>query len=313
MKFQNSVFFSLFVAGILPGQAAYVWLGTSTGLTDAPNTSLGGDGDSVYAEANWDDDSIVGPQAAPANSINNSTQSPAGINSAVIITYGGVAGGINGGGSNTAHFRSNGNAITISGAGSGLKLAISLVAGPSAAAAWVENDATIGGSRSSLSISSGGFLSTGALRDIAASVSGSGSSLWFISNGNNGLTGNNSTIDLTGGTWASSAILNWASMTAGQLFTAGVLSSLTVDGAAGVWGSDPLVYEEGDNLLASSVPFTRNGTKELPQNNWYDVTRSGFRIIAVPEPGSALLGLLGAFVLLGRRNNTERKSSGIRH
>lgn len=308
MKFRNAIFFSLFAAGILPGQAAYVWLGTSTGLNIAPTTSLGGDGNSVYAEANWDDDSIAGLQAAPPNSINNSAQSPAGINNAVIINNGGVSGGQNGGGSNTVHFRSNGNAITISGAGSGLKLAIT----STGAAGWVENDGTTGGSRSSLSILGGGFLSTGALRDIAATVSGSGSSLYFISDGDNGLVGNNSTIDLTGGIGASSPILNWASMTAGQLFNAGVLGSLTVNGAAGVWGSDPEVFEDGDNLLASFVGFP--GAKELPQNNWYPTnTRVGYRIIAVPEPGSTLLGLLGTVALLRRRNRTEQKTSGIRH
>ena len=299
MKFRTSLFCSLFVAGILPGQAAYVWLGTSNGLTDGPNTSLGGDGDSIYLETNWDDDSIAGIQAAPANSINNSAQSPAGIDNAFIINNGGVSGGANGGGSNTAHFRTNGNAITLSGAGSGLKMAIT----GTGAAAWVENDGTTGGSRSALSISGGGFLTTGALRDIAASVSGSGSGLWFISNGDNGLDGNNSTIDLGGGLGASSATLNWASITAGQLFTAGVLGSLTVNGAAGVWGSDPLVYEDGDNLLATAATFIRTSTEELPQNNWYSSTRNGFSIIAVPEPGSTLLGLLGAVALLRRRRD----------
>jgi hypothetical protein len=52
MKFRNSIFFSLFVAGILPGQAAYVWLGTSTGLNNAPTTSLGRDGDNGLAGNN---------------------------------------------------------------------------------------------------------------------------------------------------------------------------------------------------------------------------------------------------------------------
>jgi hypothetical protein len=304
MKFRTSLFYSLFVAAALPGHAAYVWLGTSTGLVDGPNSSLGGDGDSIYAENNWDDDSIGGLQAAPANSINNSGQSPAGINNAVIVNNGGVAGGANGGGTNTSHFRTNGNAVTVSGAGSGLKLAIVLTGGgTSAAAAWIENDGLAGGSRSSLSISGGGFVTTGALRDIAASVSGSGSSLYFISNGDNGLDGNNSTIDLTGGTWGSSATLNWGSVSFAQLFTAGVLGSLTVNGSAGVWGSDPLVYEPGDNLLATAETFNRTGTAELPQNNWYGTTRNGFSIIAVPEPSSALLGLLGAFGLLRRRRD----------
>jgi hypothetical protein len=302
MKLRPIPFCCLLAAGILPCQAAYLWLGTSNGLVDGPNTSLGGDGDSIYAENNWDDDSIAGLQAPVANAINNSTQSPAGINAPVIINNGGVAGGSNGGGSNTIHFRSNGNAITISGAGSGMKMALTLLsAGTNAAAAWIENDGTTGGSRSTLALSDGGFLTTGALRDIAATVSGAGSGLYFIGNGDNGLAGNNSTIDLTGGFGAASPTLHWTSITSEQLFVAGVLGGITVNGLPAVWGSDPLVFEAGDNLLATAETYIRTGNGELPQNNWYTVNRSGFSVIAVPEPGVAMLGLLGAVGLLRRR------------
>jgi hypothetical protein len=299
MKLRLTLLLTTLAAGSLPCQAAYVWLGTSTGLNVPPPTSLGGDGSSIYAEANWDDDSLDGLQAPAANTINNSTQSPAGINNAVIINNGGVSGGANGGGSNTVHFRTNGNSVTISGAGSGLKMAITLVSATSAAA-WIENDGTTGGSQSSLTIS-GGFVSTGALKDISATLSGSTSSLYFISNGDNGLTDNNSTIDLNGGLWTESPTLHWASLTSEQLFVSGVLGSLTVNGAPAVWGSDPLVFEAGDNLLATAATFNRTGTEELPQNNWYGTTRNGFSLIAVPEPGSALLVLLGAGLAARRR------------
>jgi len=301
MKFRTSVF-CLLIAGSLPAQAAYVWLGTSNGLVNSGATSIGGDGNSIYAENNWDNDSIDGIQAAPADSINNSTQAISGINNAVVINNGGVSGGPNGGGSNTVHFRTNGNSIHIDGAGSGLKMAISLLTGgTTAAAAWIENDGITGGDRSMLSITGGGFLTAGALRDISATVSGSGSSLFFISNGDNGLSGNNSTINLSGGTFGSSPVINWASISAEQLFTAAVLGSITVNGAPGVWGNDPLVYEEGDNLLFSAAVFNRSNTAALPQNNWYGTNRDGFSLIAVPEPSGALLGLLGSLALLRRR------------
>ena len=285
----------LLIAAGGPVHAGFVWLGTSTGLTDGPNTSLGGDGDSIYGETNWDDDAISGLQAAGANTINNSAQVPAGIAGAVSVSNGGVAGGANGGGTNTAHFRTNGNAVSVSGATSGLKMAVN----SAGAAAWFENDGTTGGSQSSLSIS-GGFVTTGALKDISATLTGSTSRLLFISNGDNGLAGNNSTLDLTGGIWSDSATIHWTSITSAQLFVSGVLGSLTVNGVPAVWGSDPLVFETGDTVLATEATFVRTGTEELPQNNWYGSTRSGFSLIAVPEPGSALLALLGAS-LLGRR------------
>jgi hypothetical protein len=295
-KFRQSVL-CLFAAGALPAQAAYVWLGTSDGLANSVLTSLNGDGNSVYAENNWDDDSIPGIQAAPADSINNSTQTISGINNAVLINNGGVSGGPNGGGSNTVHFRTNGNALTISGAGSGLKMAIT----GTGAGAWIENDGTTGGGRSTLLISNGGFLSTAALRDISATVTGSNSSLYFIGAGDNGLALNNSTIDLSGVSFGSSPTIHWASITAEQLFTAAVLGSITVNGAPGVWGSDPLVFEEGDNLIVTAATFNRIGNGALPQNNWYTTQRSGFSMVAVPEPSSALLVMLGSAIVFRRR------------
>lgn len=291
---------ALTAAATLPAHAGFVWLGTSTGLTDAPNTSLGGDGDSLYQETNWDDDAVAGLQAPANNAINNSTQTPAGISNAVFVNNGFVAGGANGAGSSTAHFRTNGNTVTVSGAGSGIKMANTLIGSTSTAAAWFENDGTTGGARSSLVID-GGFVSTGALKDIAATVSGTTGGIWFLSHNANGLDGNNVTIDLTGDLNENSATLHWVSITAEQLFTAGVLGSLTVNGAPGVWGSDPLVYEEGDNLLATAGTYHRAGTPQLTQNNWYATSRSGFSMSAVPETSSALLLFASAGLLARRR------------
>ena len=295
MKLRFSLMIPL-LAAAGSANAAYVWLGTSNGITDGPNTSLGGDGDSVYAEANWDDDAIAGLQAAAANTINNSAQAPAGIAGPVIISNGGVSGGANGAGTNTAHFRTNGNSITISGATSGLKMAVT----GAGAAAWIENDGTTGGSRSTVSIA-GGFVTTAALKDIAATLSGNTSRIHFIGAGDNGLAGNNSVIDLNGGLWDGSPQINWDSVTSEQLFVSGVLGSLTVNGAPAVWGSDPLVFETGDNVLATAATFIRTDTEELPQNNWYSTTRSGFTVIAVPEPGGILFALAGVGLLVRRR------------
>jgi hypothetical protein len=269
----------------------------------APGGSIfGGDGSSLYAENNFEDDSNPGFQA-PANSINTSSQTPAGIDAPIIVNNGFVAGGANGAGSNTALFRSNGNSVTVSGAGSGLKMAVT----EGGVASHIENDGTVGGSQSLFSVSAGGFVSTGRLVDIAATVNGAGSSIVFLSAGDNGLTGFNSSINLTGGLWAESPVISWASITAEQLFVEGVLGSLSVNGVAAVWGSDPLVYEPGDNVLFSAATFVntlevRNPT--LPQNQYYAVgqpARNGFSMIAVPEPSTALLGVLGAGMFLRRR------------
>jgi hypothetical protein len=301
MKHHLPKFFILpIVLGLCqPAGAAFVWLGQSNGF-NLSSSPLGGDGVSLYAENNWDDDSIGGLQAPANNTINNSAQSPAGVTSALRIDNGFVAGGANGAGSNTAHLRSNGNAIQVSN-GSGLKLAVSVLSGgTTAVAAWIENVGTTGGTRSSLSID-GGFVTTGALKDISATLSGAGSRMFFISHNDNGLSGNNSLIELAGGLWSASPVLHWASMNEASLLVSGVLESITVAGAAAVWGADPFVYEPGDNVLVAAADYIRTGTPELPQNNWYGTTRGGYNLIAVPEPGSAVLALLGCSLLARRR------------
>ena len=205
---------------------------------------MNGDGVSLYAEANWDDAGLPGIQAPANNAINHSAQTPAGIDAAVTVGNGGVAGGPNGAGSATALFQTNNNSVTLSGAGS---------------------------------------------------------SLIFLSAGDTGLAGNNSTVDLAGGFLADSPVVSWGSITAEQLFTAGVLGSLTVNGAAAVWGSDPLVEEPGDNVLFTAEVFNRLNDGTLPRNAYYTTNRSGFSMIAIPEPGTAVLMLGGALLMFRRR------------
>lgn len=119
--------------------------------------------------------------------------------------------------------------------------------------------------------------------------------------GDTGLAGNNSTVDLAGGFLADSPVVSWGSITAEQLFTAGVLGSLTVNGAAAVWGSDPLVEEPGDNVLFTAEVFNRLNDGTLPRNAYYTTNRSGFSMIAIPEPGTAVLMLGGALLMFRRR------------
>lgn len=292
MKLHLPLTFAL-LAAVPSANAAYIWVGNNT--SSAPGGSIfGGDGSSLYAENNFEDSLNPGSQA-PANSINPSSQTPAGINAPIIINNGFIGGGANGAGSPTALFRSNGNSVTVSGAGSGLMMSIT----GGGVASHIENDGILGGDRSSLAVSAGGFVSTGRLVDIAANLDGADSSIVFLSVGDNGVQ--NSSINLTGGFWDSSPTVSWASITAEQLFVAGVLGSLTVNGVAAVWGSDPLVYEPGDNVLFSPASFLRTGDARLPQNNYFTTERQGFTMVAVPEPTSALLGLLGAVVVLRRR------------
>jgi hypothetical protein len=301
MKLRLPLSFALLFA-VSSTHAAYVWVGNNNGLTLTGTSPFGGNGQSTYSNLNWENSSNPG-NAAPVGSVNNSTGSPSGINSGLIIHNGFVSGGANGAGTTTALLRTNGNPLSVSGAGSGLKMAVTA----GGAASFIENDGTVGGSQSLLTVSVGGFVSTGRLVDIAATVDGAGSSLVFLSLGDNGLAGFNSAINLTGGLWGSSPSLAWASITAEQLFVAGVLGGLSVNGVAAVWGDDPLVFEPGDNVLFSAASFQNTSTTKdprLPQNQYYAVgqaARAGFTMIAVPEPASAALGLLGALMCLRRR------------
>jgi hypothetical protein len=291
---------AVFAVSVLQSSAAYLWLGTSNGLVNGStvvNSPVNGDGVSLYAEANWDVASLPGVQAPANNAINHSAQSPAGIDAAVTVGNGGVAGGPNGAGSATALFQTNGNSVTVTGAGSGIKMAITAAG----VASSFQNDNIVGGARSAMEISAGGFVSTGRLVDLAVTLSGAGSSLIFLSAGDTGLAGNNSTVDLAGGFLADSPVVSWGSITAEQLFTAGVLGSLTVNGAAAVWGSDPLVEEPGDNVLFTAEVFNRLNDGTLPQNAYYTTNRSGFSMIAIPEPGTAVLMLGGALLMFRRR------------
>jgi len=287
-----------------PAHAAYVWVGNNNGLTLTGSSPFGGNGQSTYQNTNWEDSANPG-NAAPAGSVNSSAGSPSGINNALVINNGSVSGGANGAGSPTALLRTNGHALTVTGAGSGLKMSVTV----GGSASFIENDGTIGGPRSILTVSGGGFVSTGRLVDIAATLDGPNSSIVFIGAGDNGLDGFNSTINLTGGFGNDSPSIYWASVTAEQLFVAGVLGSLTVNGAPAVWGNDPLVEEPGDNVIFTPVSFNNTATVKdarLPQNNYYDSgqpLRDGFVMTVIPEPTSALLGLLGAGMFLRRRRH----------
>jgi hypothetical protein len=301
MKLRIPLAIGLLIAAS-PAHAAYVWVGNNDGLTLTGTSPFDGNGQSTYSNLNWENSANPG-NAAPVGSVNNSAGTPSGINNALIINNGFVSGGANGAGSTTALLRTNGHALTVSGEGSGLKMAVT----GGGAGSFIENDGTIGGPQSILSVSGGGFVSTGRLIDIAATLDGVGSSIVFISEGDNGLDGFNSTINLTGGFGNESPSIYWSSVTAEQLFVAGVLGSLTVNGAPAVWGNDPLVEEPGDNVIFTPVSFNNTATVKdfrLPQNNYYasgQPLRSGFVMTAIPEPASALLGLLGAGMFLRRR------------
>jgi hypothetical protein len=124
--------------------ADYVWLGKITGETDLGKrySIFNGDAASLYAEANWENTANPGT-AAPTDAVNNSSQAIAGINAPLIVNNGGVAGGTNGAGTSTAHLRTNGHALTVTGPGSGMKISVD----PSFRA-MIQNDGTAGGARS---------------------------------------------------------------------------------------------------------------------------------------------------------------------
>ena len=167
--------------------------------------------------------------------------------------------------------------------------------------AWIENDGTVGGAKSTIYVSNGGFITTTALKDIAATVNGAGSSIWLTGEQSSGLVDNNSTINLIGSS-GSSPKLYFASISSTNLFTDAVLATLFVNDAPAFWGSNPEVLEPGDTLLATAMTFQYSASQpQLSNRPDYLTTRNGYQLSVVPEPSSALAGILLGFGLLRRR------------
>jgi hypothetical protein len=222
--------------------ADYVWLGKITGETDLGKrySIFNGDAASLYAEANWENTANPGT-AAPTDAVNNSSQAIAGINAPLIVNNGGVAGGTNGAGTSTAHLRTNGHALTVTGPGSGMKISVD----PSFRA-MIQNDGTAGGARSPLTVANGAFVLTQQLQDIEATISGTGSRLFIGSNSAVHAGLENSTIALTGIDETSPEIHFINNTMANVLL---VLPSITINGSPAVAGSDPFRIEPGDNVV----------------------------------------------------------------
>lgn len=256
--------------------AAYVWLGNSDGVTGGTTGPLGGDGQSLFAENNWDNDAVGGNQAPADGSINNSSQTPAGVNSGLIVNNGFVAGGPGGAGNGGAHLLLNGNPLTVSN-NSGLKMDAFTGAGIQ------------GGTLANISVN-GGFVTTRFLDTVALTLTGPSSSLVLFGT-TNGLTA--STVNLVGSAGAS-PVVNWVNTAS----FAGVMANYQVNGVAGNWGADPFAFEAGDTLLVTQQTFAKDRTTPIAATG---PSFNGFSLSIVPEPSSAGLGLLGAVALLRRR------------
>jgi hypothetical protein len=227
-----------------PLQADYVWLGKITGESDLGKrySIYNGDAASLFAEANWENTANPG-NPAPADGINNSSQPIAGINAPLIVNNGGVAGGTNGAGTSTAHLRTNGHALTVTGPGSGMKMSVD----PSFRA-MIQNDGTAGGALSPLTIADGAYVLSQQLQDIEVTISGTGSRLFIGSNSAVHAGLENSTIALTGLDETSPEIHFINNTIANVLL---VLPSITINGSPAVAGSDPFRIEPGDNVIFS--------------------------------------------------------------
>lgn len=222
--------------------ADYAWLGKITGETDLGKrySIYNGDAASLFAETNWENTANPG-NPAPADGINNSSQPIAGINAPLIVNNGGVAGGSNGAGTSTAHLRTNGHALTVTGPGSGMKMTVD----PSLRA-MIQNDGTAGGSRSPLTIADGAYTLTERLQDIAVTISGTGSRLFIGSTSAVHAGLENSTIALNGIDETSPEI-HFINNTMANVLLA--LPSITINGSPAIVGSDPFRIEPGDNVI----------------------------------------------------------------
>lgn len=219
-----------------PAMADYAWLGQSPGDSDVGmrRTVYNGDSLSLYSQLNWEN--LASPGSRPSDgSINNSVQSPAGINAALLIANGFVAGGTNGAGPGS-QFRSNGLAVTVTGPSSGLKIREGML----------QNDGTAGGERSTVAIANGAFVTATQLQDIDATLTGGHSKLFFTAgNAEHGCL-ENSTVNLvpTGGAFPE---IFWVNNPMSNVLLA--LPSVTLNGAAVVTGIDPFQIEAGDTVV----------------------------------------------------------------
>jgi len=224
-------------------RADYVWLGKITGESDLGKrySVYNGDSASLYVEANWEDTTNPG-NPAPPDSVNNSSQPIAGIKAPLIVNNGGVTGGTNGAGSSTAHLRTNGHALTVTGPGSGMKMTVD------GQRAMIQNDGIPGDSRSPLTISDGAFVLTQQLQDIEVTLSGTDSRLFIGTNNATHAGLENSTIAVTGADGSSPEIHFINNVIENVLLA---LPSITINGSPAVAGSDPFSIEPGDNVIFS--------------------------------------------------------------
>jgi hypothetical protein len=237
-------------------RADYLWLGKITGESDLGKrySIFNGDAASLYAEANWENTANPG-NPAPPDAVNNSSQAIAGINAPLIVNNGGVAGGTNGAGTGTAHLRTNGHALTVTGAGSGMKMTVD------GQRAMIQNDGTAGGARSPLTVGDGAFVLTQQLQDIAVTLSGTDSRIFIGSNSAVHAGLENSTIALTGIDETSPEI-HFINNAIENVLLA--LPSITINGNPAVAGLDPFRTEPGDNvLLTPRTDYSFGNFKQL--------------------------------------------------
>jgi len=264
----------------------YLWLGQVTGETDLGRrfTVYNGDAVSLFMEANWENTANPGT-AAPADSINTSGQPIAGINAPILITNGGVAGGTNGAGSSTGHLRTNGHAVTVSGAGSGLKMSVD-----PGLRAMIQNDGSPGGDRSPLVIAGGAFVVAERLQDIAVTIEGAGSRLFIASNSADHAGLENSTVALTG-LDEDSPEIHFTSNSLENVLPA--LASITINGEPVSYGSDPFRLEAGDNvLLTPRDDYNFANFKQLDAQG--NVSPSGISLRAVTPVAPSYWDVTGA-------------------
>lgn len=237
-------------------RADYLWLGKITGESDLGKrySIFNGDAASLYAEANWENTANPG-NPAPPDSVNNSSQAIAGINAPLIVNNGGVAGGTNGAGTGTAHLRTNGHALTVTGPGSGMKMTVD------GQRAMIQNDGTAGGARSPLTVANGAYVLTQQFQDIEVTVGGTDSRIFIGSNSAAHAGLENSTIALTGIDETSPEI-HFINNAIENVLLA--LPSITINGNPAVAGLDPFRTEPGDNvLLTPRTDYSFGNFKQL--------------------------------------------------
>lgn len=235
----------------VPASAALAWIGNANG----------GDGESIYQEANWDAD---GDPSAPYTTPPAGTVDPNNaINDALIVT-GGTPGGSGGGGANL--WLGDTGSLTVSGGTFRMS---------QGGAAGIHADGTVGGARSTIDLSGTSSLFAQFLADQTVTII-DGALLTLYGGGN---PVNNSVIDYSTNWGGSVSFLN---ETPGAV-TSEHLGKFTVGGAAAIVGTDPTVAEPGDNMLIVS-----DGG-------------AGSVLTVIPEPSTTILGALAMLFGLRRR------------